>query len=101
MKDLTAGQITTWALAELERQGFFVWRNIIFSVPGRKLIGMKGVPDIIGFVKNSGLFVVCEVKTKNDKFSEYQKNFLNRAKTAGCVCLVAMDDDGRIKIDTW
>jgi hypothetical protein len=101
MKDLTAGQITSWALAELERQGYFVWRNNNLSVPGRKFIGMKGVPDIIGFVKNSGLFVVCEVKTKNDKFSEYQKNFLNRANTAGCVCLVAMDDDGRIKIDTW
>jgi hypothetical protein len=98
MKDLTAGQITTWALAELERRHFFVWRNNNLSVPGRKFIGMKGVPDIVGFVKNSGLAVYCEVKTVNDKFSEYQTNFLNRAKTAGCICLIASDDDGKLKL---
>jgi hypothetical protein len=52
----------------------------------------------VGFVKNSGLAVYCEVKTVNDKFSEYQTNFLNRAKTAGCVCLIASDDDGKLKL---
>jgi hypothetical protein len=101
MADLTASQITTAALYELENRGYFVWRNNNLSVPGRKFIGMKGVPDVIGFVKNSGLFVVCEVKTKNDKFSEYQKNFLNRSKLAGCITLIATDIDGNIKIQNW
>ena len=78
MKDLTAGQITAWALAEMERKNCFVWRNNNLSVPGRKFIGMKGVPDIVGFVKNKGTAAYCEVKTANDKFSEYQINFLNR-----------------------
>lgn len=101
MKDLTAGQITTWALAEMERKNCFVWRNNNLSVPGRKFIGMKGVPDIVGFVKNKGTAAYCEVKTANDKFSEYQINFLNRAKMAGCLCYVATDDNGVLKLTEW
>lgn len=101
MKDLTAGQITTWALGEMERRNCFVWRNNNLSVPGRKFIGMKGVPDIVGFVKNKGTAVYVEVKTVNDKFSEYQTNFLNRAKMAGCICLIASDADGVLKLTEW
>lgn len=101
MRDLTAGQITTWALPELERRHYFVWRNNNLSVPGRRFIGMKGVPDIVGFVKNGGLAVYCEVKTANDKFSEYQTNFLNRAKTAGCICLIACEENGRLQLNQW
>lgn len=101
MKDLTAGQITRDALLELERRNCYVWRNNNLSVPGRKFTGLKGVPDIVGFQKLSGVAVYCEVKTINDKFSDFQRNFMIRAKTAGCLCLVAYDVNGVTQIKTY
>lgn len=101
MKELTAGQITRDAMVMLEERHCFVWRNNNLSVPGRKFTGLKGVPDIVGFQKMTGVAVYCEVKTKNDKFSEYQKNFMIRAKTAGCICLIAYDGDGQTLLKNW
>lgn len=101
MRELTAGQITRDAMLILENRNCFVWRNNNLAVPGRKFIGLKGVPDIVGFQKLTGLAVYCEVKTKNDKFSEYQRNFMIRAKTAGCMCLVAFDNNGKTEIKSW
>lgn len=98
---MTAGQITKIAMIELEIKGGFVWRNNNLTVPGRKFTGMKGVPDICGFQKVSGQAIYCEVKTINDKFSEYQINFMNRAKTAGCKCLVATEENGHVIIKEW
>ena len=59
MKDLTAGMITKIAMIEMEMKGYFVWRHNNLAVPGRKFNGLKGVPDIIGFDKKTGLSVFC------------------------------------------
>lgn len=101
MNDLTAGNITKIAMMEMEMKGYFVWRHNNLAVPGRKFAGLKGVPDIIGFDKKTGLSVFCEVKTKNDKISEYQANFMSRAKKAGCMVFIATDDAGRFKLFEW
>lgn len=101
MKALTAGQLTKAAQTILESKGYFVWRNNNLSVPGRKFIGLKGVPDIVGFCKKTGKAVYCEVKTENDKLSEYQVNFLTRAKDCGCHCFLASDLNGYISITVW
>lgn len=101
MKALTAGQLTKAALTILETKGYFVWRNNNLSVPGRKFIGLKGIPDIVGFCKKSGKAVYCEVKTENDKLSEYQVNFMTRAKDSGCICFMATDINGYISIKLW
>jgi len=101
MKELTAGQITRDAMLILEGMHYFVWRNNNLAVPGRKFTGLKGVSDITGFDKRTGKAVYCEVKTKNDKVSEYQRNFMIRAKTAGCIVLIAYDDDGQTNLKTW
>jgi hypothetical protein len=101
MKELTAGQITRDAMLMLEDRNCFVWRNNNLAVPGRKFTGLKGVSDIIGFQKISGIAVYVEVKTKNDKVSEYQRNFMIRAKTAGCIVLIAYDDEGKTNLKTW
>lgn len=101
MKDLTAGQITKVAMIEMEMRGYFVWRHNNLAVPGRKFAGLKGVSDIMGFEKKTGLSVFCEVKTKNDKISEYQANFMTRAKKAGCHVFIAMDDNGNVLIKEW
>lgn len=101
MKELTASQITKTAMRLLENNKCFIWRNNNLAVKGRSFIGLKGVPDIVGFQKFTGVAVYCEVKTKSDKFSEYQVNFLNKAKTSGCHCLVAIDQDGEVILKEW
>lgn len=101
MKELTAGQITKTAMIILETRQCFVWRSNNLPVPGRKFTGLKGVPDICGFHKLTGVAVYCEVKTVNDRFSEYQVNFMDRASKAGCHCLIATEENGRVVINEW
>jgi hypothetical protein len=101
MADLTASQITKHALEILNAWGYYVWRNNNLSVPGRKFIGEKGVSDIIGYHKQTGQAVYCEVKTINDKFSKEQMLFMSRAKAAGSLCIVAHQVDWKIKLDYW
>lgn len=101
MKELTAGQITKVAIMILESRKCFVWRSNNLPVPGRKFTGLKGVSDICGFHKVTGVAVYCEVKTVNDRFSEYQVNFMERAKKAGCHCLIATEEKGNVVIKEW
>lgn len=100
-KDLTAGQITKIAMNLLELQGCLVWRSNNLPVPGRKFTGLRGVPDICGFHTRTGLAVYCEVKTINDRFSEYQINFMNRAKKAGCHVLIATEEKNNIVLKEY
>lgn len=101
MADFTASQITKYALDVLNAWGYHVWRNNNLSVPGRKFIGEKGVSDIIGYHKQTGQAVYCEVKTINDKFSEAQLLFMGRASAAGCLCIVAHQVEGQIMLHYW
>jgi len=100
-KELTAGQITKYAMTLLEARQCFVWRSNNLPVPGRKFTGLKGVPDICGFHKRTGVAVYCEVKTINDKFSEYQLNFMQRASKAGSHCMVATEEKGSAVLKEW
>lgn len=99
--DLTKSQITTDALNELTYRGCKVWRNNNIAIPGRKFIGERGVPDIVGFHRTSGIAVYCEVKTINDRFSMDQIIFMNRAKLAKCFCFIASDDKGKMELKEW
>lgn len=101
MKELTKGEITKSALTELKLRGVNCWAQNNLAVPGRKFIGRKGVSDIIGFVRNTGLFVVCEVKTINDTFSDEQKEFLTEVKNAGGIALVATQVTLQVAIIGW
>lgn len=99
--ELTKSQITTDALAELTFRGCKVWRNNNVAIRGRKFIGELGVPDIVGFHRESGVAVYCEVKTINDRFSTDQIIFMNRAKLANCFCFVASDENGKMTLTQW
>jgi hypothetical protein len=101
MKTLTVSQITMTAIKILESRFCFVWRQNNLAVRGRTFTGLKGVPDIIGFQKFTGVAVYCEVKTLTDKMSQYQIDFMNRAKTSGCHCLVATDVNGEVVLKEW
>jgi hypothetical protein len=81
--------------------GFTVWRQNNLAVRGRKFIGKKGMPDIIGY-DSEGCAVWCEVKTINDKISEHQIDFMTDAMYAGCRVLICMQDkEGLVKLISW
>jgi hypothetical protein len=101
MKELTSGIITKQAIEELNNRGCNVWRNNNLAVKGRAFIGLRGVPDIVGFHKFTAVAVYCEVKTINDRMSEHQVNFMYKAKQSGCMCLIATDDNGKVKLTEW
>lgn len=91
--DLTASQITESALKELSYKGCEVWRQNQVKVPGRRFTGKRGLADIIGFHKQTGLIVMCEVKTKKDKLSQDQFDLLLKVKKAGGLAFIAKQND--------
>ena len=95
---LTKGQITKTALLILKPRNKEVWMQNNLAVRGRKFIGRKGVPDIIGFT-SKGLFMGCEVKTLGDSLSDDQKLFLINLHKAGGIALIATEDErGQVEI---
>lgn len=90
IKDLTKGEIRKIAIQLLTFRNCEVWpQNNVRAVKGRSFVGRKGVPDIIGFHKKTGIMVMCEVKTVTDKLSGDQINLMATATDAGCIVAVA------------
>lgn len=98
---LSKGRITELALLELSLRNCEVWRENNLAVRGRKFIGRKGKPDIIGHHNATGIAVYCEVKTINDTFSPEQREFLRKAKKSGCICLTATELNNRFELVEW
>lgn len=48
--------------------------------------------DIIGFHAHTGIFVGCEVKTRNDKLRPEQIELLTQLRLSGGQALLAMED---------
>jgi hypothetical protein len=94
---MSTNKLTFWAINVLSDGESRVWRNNNIAVKGRKFIGKKGVPDIVGYDKN-GIAIYCEVKSGKDKLSEEQIAFMTHATSMGCRTLIATDKDGDYKI---
>jgi hypothetical protein len=90
---MTTSEITKRALKELDLRGVEAWRNNNLAVRGRTFVGRKGVPDIIGFNRNTGVFVLCEVKNLGDTMKEDQIKLFNEAYRAGCITIIATLDE--------
>lgn len=101
-KSITASDITKSAIKELTWKGYKVWRHNQIRVPGRAFIGERGAADITGYCKKSGVRVECEVKTKTDRLSNEQIEFLSEAKKAGCITLIAtVNEKGNIIVNEF
>ena len=101
-KHYTASELTEYALNQLTMMGCIVWRQNNLAVRGRKFIGMKGMPDIIGYDSTNGKAIWCEVKTISDKLSEHQIDFLSDAMYSNCLAFICMQDkEGIVKFITW
>jgi hypothetical protein len=90
---MTTANITKLALKELDLRGVEAWRQNNLPVRGRTFVGRKGVPDLIGFVRATGVFCLCEVKNIGDTMSESQIALFNEAYAAGCITLIATLDE--------
>ena len=88
---MNSNELTKWAIWMLQKDGCTVWRNNNLAVRGRKFIGRKGVPDIIGY-DPYGKSIWCEVKAGNDKLSVEQVEFMDEATKAGCKCYIARSE---------
>jgi hypothetical protein len=100
IKELTKAVIRASAIKELTWRGHDVWINNNLAVKGRKFIGRKGVPDIIGITKD-GRWVVAEVKTLNDHLSDDQITFLNDIKKVGGLAYLACQEGNQVVLKEW
>lgn len=97
---LTKAHIRATAIKILTWNGNDVWIQNNIAVKGRKFIGRKGVPDIIGLTKD-GRWVVAEVKTLNDTLLPDQITFLNDIKKAGGEAYIACQEGNQVLLKTW
>lgn len=95
-----ANRLTQAIITHLTLDGYNVWRQNNGAVYDAKRqtyrknpLHKKGVPDIIGFHKKTGVFICVEVKIGKDKLSPEQLVFLKSAGKAGCISIVAKNYD--------
>lgn len=101
MREYTASEITDYAIKVLTLLGYKVWRSNNLAVKGRRFIGQKGVGDITGYKRFTGVRCECEVKTKRDKLSDDQIDFLNEAKENGCEVYLATQKGNEIVVEKY
>lgn len=98
IRELTASEITESALLELSARGCEAWRQNNIAVRGRTFTGKKGLPDITGYVKSTGVSVYCETKKIGDSIKPEQVDFLTKAYKSGCVVLIATQVKNEVKL---
>jgi len=79
MREMTTNELTKAALNYLDAVGWkdYMWRQNNLAVKGRKFIGKKGVPDLIGIHRKTGGFLAMEIKAGKDKASKEQITFID------------------------
>jgi hypothetical protein len=98
---LSSSEITKSVLNELTARGCEVWRQNQVKVPGRAFTGKKGLSDICGFHKRTGIALYCEIKSIGDRLNDDQIKFLTTATEANCIALIASEANGKIIITTF
>ena len=99
----SANHLTEEVIRFLQLSGFVAWRQNNVSVFDkkknryRKFIGMRGLPDIIGFYSGTGVWVAIEIKAGNDKPSKEQLAFQKILSDAGGFACIARSLDDVVK----
>ena len=99
---MNESEIQSLILLEASRRGHRLYRSNAGSIQTKhggviKLMP-KGYPDLTGFRKTDGKFVVIEVKKPTGRLSEHQKKFAEWAKTQPILYGVARTKEDAIHI---
>lgn len=100
-KEFSASEITEYAIKVLTLLGYKVWRSNNLAVKGRKFIGQKGVADISGYKRFTGVRLECEVKKIGDTLRQDQIDFLKEAKANNCDVYLATQKGNEIIVDKY
>jgi hypothetical protein len=92
MKLRTTSELTETALTMLAYRNVKAWRQNNLTRPGRTFVGLRGVSDILGHNKSTGVIVACEVKGPGDVVSKDQDAFLLDVHNSGGIALIAHND---------
>lgn len=99
---MTEAEIQSLILLETSKRGHRLWRSNAGTIKtkhgGAVKLFPKGYPDLTGFRKTDGKFVVIEVKNAKGKLSEQQKHFAEWAKTQPILYGVARSPQEAIQI---
>lgn len=98
IREMTAVQITKSALLELKQWRYVAWRQGNNAAKRRKNTVTPGIPDILGYDRDTGRAMGCEVKTLGDKLSTEQKEFLAALSNAGGLSLVACQKGNAVEL---
>lgn len=101
IKEMSAGEIRGKALKILDEANIEVWIQNNITTKGRKFIGRKGVCDIIGYHRLTGLICMCEVKKIGDKFKPEQKEMLTKIHKAGGIALQAKQEGLKVIVKNY
>ena len=94
-----SNSLTKAVISLLNLNGYKVWRQNNNAVYDQKKGVfrhggvLRGVPDVIGFHRKTGMFICVEVKTGKDKLSAFQTEFLNDVVLAGATAVVVRSSD--------
>jgi len=99
---MTESEIQSLILLEANKRGHRLWRSNAGNVKSEhgyfiKLFP-KGFPDLVGYRKTDGKFVVIEVKKATGRLSEHQKKFAEFAKKQPIIYGVARSPEEAIAI---
>lgn len=102
---MSANSLTEAIIKYLCLNGWKAWRQNNAGVYDQKIkryrkppkTAIKGVPDVIGFNKKSGVFIGVEVKIGKDKLSVEQRYFLEELNVSGGIGIVAKSIDDFIE----
>lgn len=98
--NLTANALTQHALRILDLRGYEAWRQPAHGLydPTKRVYRAnsvkKGISDILGYHRKTGLIIAVEIKIGKDKLSKEQELFLAGVVRSGGIGVVLrnMDD---------
>ena len=99
---MTESELQSLILLEASKRGHRLWRSNAGTIKtkhgGVVKLFPKGYPDLTGFRKTDGKFVVIEVKKSTGRLSEHQKKFAEWGKTQPILYGVARSPEEAISI---
>ena len=102
----TATQLQNYCINKIQNDlGGVAWRNNVgkLRVANRFVpFGKVGSGDVIGFLPPHGRFVSIEIKTRNDRMTDEQTEFLFRVRELGGLAFIVesiADVDGGLEVN--